>query len=432
MFGFFVLIGLWCAMEAGSPTVVANPVLFRNVDVLPMDGTGLNAGMDVIVEGGRIRAMVPHDPNRTNTGARVIEGSGKVLMPGLVDMHAHLPNGSAESWDLDDYFARCLAAGVTTVRSMRGHPRQLAWRAEVLGGERLGPHLVLAAPPFHRDQAATADLDVLAERYARAGYDFLKVLSGIEFEQYRSLMETTRKLGLDVTGHIMPEVGPHRTVALGQRTVEHPLTLDTLLEKEGEQGVRKLARRMRENQVFFCPTLDFYLIHIPMMRGEDFAKQRPLTGLPPQVQADWTAYQQEYTEKARKGGEDFLAKRAAFEKRVADYRRLCRILHEEKVAFLVSASAGPFIAPGTSMLDEMKHFKSLGFSNEDVLMAATWHAARALRKGEEFGQVREGRRADLLLLGANPLEDLDALRNIEGVMLEGRLLELPRIATPQL
>lgn len=395
----------------------AESTVFRNVSVIAMDGSGLVAGRDVVVRGDAIVSVGPHVAGAAFGDAQVVDGSGLVLMPGLIDMHAHMPDEEDMPWPIEGYLQSYLDAGVTTIRSMRGHPQQLMWRAQVLDGSLVGPHMVLSAPPLRRQQAARKDFEDLVAAYGAAGYDFLKILSGFDADQYARLVAVANQAGLPITGHV-PEAGVEAAVLSGMRSVEHMSDLTRIRTEYGEAALRKLAAAMRLNDVYVCPTYESFLVSKSLRESVNLIETRQVQGIPDVVVKAWAETVEKYRKRfaddpdARNVAEDFLTKQL----------ETGRILMEENVGLLISPSQWKCLKPGAAMMREVRHFEALGMGREQILEALTVVAAQAMDLGDRVGQVRPGRRADLLLLQANPLQDLAALEQIAGVMLEGKWL----------
>jgi hypothetical protein len=167
---------------------------FLNVNVLPMDTEIVLADQTVVVEAGRITAIGPATETFRPSAAITIDGRDKYLMPGLAEMHGHLPTNVA---DAEDFLFLYLAGGATTVRGMLGHPSQLEIRRRVRAGELLGPRMWLAAPALRGSNvpdAATADR--LVREAKESGYDLIKIQEGLSAEAYSAIVATATELGL--------------------------------------------------------------------------------------------------------------------------------------------------------------------------------------------------------------------------------------------
>lgn len=415
LFWFLCVFSVWAVL----PGCGAEPILINNVAVLTLDGRGLLLAHDVIVVGDRIEAVGLHQPNRSLHGLRVIEGEGKVLSPGLIDMHAHLPAVADDEAVWRDYFARNLRAGVTTLRSMRGESGQLSLRARALAGDFVAPRLLLGSPAIGGRRAAGADPEALADQFADAGYDFVKILGGFDTDFYRRLTTRAAARALPTAGHLVHGVDPLAALDAAQRSIEHPEGLLEMLTAD-EQTLRAFAQGMRARGVAFCPTLQWYCLRRDLIAGR-MPHDLEALALPAAVAEQWRAFAKKMAETNGTGVEaiEVLTQR---QRQWADFGRVCRILNEADVRFLVSPGAGPYVAPGQDMLLEMNHLVAFGLSREQVLAAATRHAADVLGCGDQLGRIEAGYRADLLLLAGNPLDDLSVLAQPDAVFAAGRWL----------
>jgi hypothetical protein len=204
-----------------------------NVTVVPMDRERLIPGQTVIVRGGRITAIGPAARTKVPAGAAVIPGRGRFLMPGLAEMHAHVPPGTDQQW-IDDVLFLYSANGVTFARSMLGVPHHLDLRAKVERGEVLAPRIYTSGPSLNGNSVATpADGRRIVAEQKKAGYDFLKIHPGLDRPRYDAIAETARALGMPLGGHVPDAVGLVRALAVSQATVDHLDGYMSLLVRDG-------------------------------------------------------------------------------------------------------------------------------------------------------------------------------------------------------
>ena len=167
-------------VEAQAPVASAQPgaamtTAFVGVTVVPMDSERTLDDQTVVVEGTRITAMGAAGEVTVPAGAQVIDGPGRYLIPGLAEMHGHLPNPNTSADVTENVLFLYVANGVTTVRGMQGHPAQLALRERVRDGELVGPQLVLGSPAMGGNNVATVeDAERLVREYAAAGFGCLR------------------------------------------------------------------------------------------------------------------------------------------------------------------------------------------------------------------------------------------------------------------
>ena len=212
-------LGGWApCLPAQRPSV---PTAFVGVRVLPMTSDTLLEDRTVLVVDGRIAAVGARGSTPVPAGARVIEGAGRILMPGLADMHVHL--------DDEGDLRRYIEAGVTLVRNMRGEPRHLRWRNEIAAGRRLGPRIVTVGPtltggmrvnPRHVWIINGAEASAEVRAQAEAGYDLVKVHSGFSAELLARIRAVAESTGRAMVGHLMGG-GIGAALAARQASIEH-------------------------------------------------------------------------------------------------------------------------------------------------------------------------------------------------------------------
>jgi imidazolonepropionase-like amidohydrolase len=424
--GPVLLLALLSLQSPAPETVTA----FVGATVLPMDSERRLEDHTVVVRGGRIVAVGPRASTAVPEGALTIDAEGRFLMPGLVDMHVH-------TWAESDA-ALFLAHGVTTVRNLFGGPQHLDWRAQVEAGERLAPNLVTAGPicdgdpPVWPGSLVVLDADsarAAVELHVEQGYDFVKVYNRLPLEAYQALVEEARLAGLPVDGHTPDAVGLERVLAAGQRTVEHLSGLGLLVakpplgtgwngdvsawQKVDPKRQAQWVERCVEARVWLCPT---FVVFQKMLEPEMFERELAMDHVrhvPQFLKGMWKSMNANNAPERRAAGRDSIPGRMAFVKAFADAGG--RLI-------LGTDMGNPLVVAGYSAHEELANFIAAGLTPFQALSAATRAPAECLGRPEEFGTVAVGRRADLLLLGADPLLDVDNARAIEGVMLRGRWL----------
>jgi imidazolonepropionase-like amidohydrolase len=403
-----------------------------------MADAGVLEDQTVIVEGDRIVSLGSAASTDVR-GARVIDARGKVLIPGLSDMHAHLTREE----DLALYVAR----GVTLVRNMWGTPMHLAWRDNVARGAWLGPRIVTAGPILDGEAAvhdgslvvrAPEDADRAIAEHVRLGYDFVKVYSRLSPPAYARLVEAAHARGLRVAGHVPRALGLSGVVGANQDVVEHLGGFVDAIQADGspvagkfdrasidqkaahvdEAKLPALAKRFADEQLFNCPTLDVVHNLTPEEQRRALARDE-MKYMPAFYAAMWSG--------PRELPADVLAAQAG-ENALVD--RIVVALDRANAPLLVGTDTGnPHVIPGFSVADEIERLVRAGLSNEAALRAATVTPAALLGEEGKSGIVAPGARADLVLLDANPLEDITALRKVNAVMAAGRWLDAPAIHT---
>ena len=426
------LILLACVPPA-PPVAVASALeitAFIDVNVVPLDSERVLAGQTVLTQGGTILAVGPQASTAVPAGARVIDGRGKYLLPGLADMHAHI----AGEEDLMLYLSR----GITTVRNMWGAPIHLAYRERVRKGELVGPSIVTAGPIVDGDPPAhdgslvirtEDDADRAVALHVKMGYDFVKAYSRLSLPAYLRLVTAAKRAGLPVAGHVPRAVGLPGIIDAREDAVEHLTGFLEALQAEyspvrgkfdraseakkidfvDEARLPALAGAMHDHGVWSCPTLS--VLH-EMGPGEAQLRfQRPETKyVAPLFLSLWQPGKEPSPETVARG-----------ERTNALNDRITLALRDAGARLLVGTDTGnPFIVPGFSVHEELGRLVHAGLTPYQALRAATRDAAEFLGRASEVGVVAPGQRADLLLVTGNPLVDIARTGHIAGVMARGR------------
>src|SRR4030095_1220093 len=202
-------------------------IVFRSVNVIPMDKEEVIPNQVVVVKNGRIIRM--GDPQKTtwSKDALVIDGTGKFLMPGLAEMHAHVPPVN-DFEPMKEVLLLFAANGVTTIRGMLGHPFHLQLRGMIQSGEVIGPRLITSGPSLNGNTVkSTYQADSMVRKEKIEGYDFLKLHPGLTLENFNAIVSTARKVKISFAGHVSFDVGIWRAIEAGYGTIDH---LDGFIE----------------------------------------------------------------------------------------------------------------------------------------------------------------------------------------------------------
>ena len=416
-----VLLLLGCCWgRAGRAQKLPAPIAITNVTVLPMSRQAVLPGQTVLIEQGKIQKIGPVGQLKIPANAVVVNGKGKYLLPGLVDMHAHLPGAEGTRHSLGNYFALNLASGVTGLRSMRGDASHLRWRDSLRRSSAPASHLYLATPVFTRDKAYAARQALpLLRRYQASGYDFVKYLGGMTAPQYDSLLADARSVGLKVAGHA-PRSGLRGAVAARMASIEHIEAFAEAYQRDSVE-FKQLAAQIAANHLFTCPDLFWYEATGLQYSLERLQQLPGLAYVAPELRRDWQAWGEAKRQQLQPAGVSTAA-HAQLTATLRAYRQAFRLMHEAGVQFLVSPGDGPYVVPGFGMAEELELFVGHGLSPYEALRAATYNAAAWFGETAQRGTVESGKAADLVLLDANPLENIANVRRVHGVVLAGRWL----------
>ncbi|MEX2526136.1 MAG: amidohydrolase family protein [Gemmatimonadota bacterium] len=439
-------------LSSGDPATI-----FVGVNVLPMDREEILRDQTVVVRNEDIVWVgASADTGEIPQTARRIDvdvPGGAYLLPGLSEMHAHVPGATAGAAEIQRIFDLYLANGVTTIRSMQGAPNQLELRQALREGRMRGPNLYVAAPSINGNVTPTPEDAVAQVRaHAGAGYDLLKLHPGLTREVYDAMAQAARQSGITWAGHVSPQVGLDHTLASRQSTVDH---LDGYVEAAASEEVRQrmlageavplhemvasatgeriaeLARRTEEQGVWNVPTLYLWENFYNDTAAETLAALPEMSHATPQQLSQWTTQKEtrsfvELLEGWRTGG---LLGAAEVDQDAADAliglrREVVKALYDEGAPMLLGTdSPQMFMVPGYALHREVALLQEVGISPFLILESGTRNVGRYVREelglDETFGLVARGHRADLILLRGNPLENLDELQRPMGVMVRG-------------
>lgn len=401
-------------------------VAFVDVSLVPMDAEQVLPHQVVVVEDGLVAAAGPVGAVEVPEDALRIDGRGRWLMPGLADLHVHL----FSTTDLLLYVAN----GVTTIRNLGGYGAAdsvLALRARISSGKLLGPTVFTSgnwldgSPPI-RDintvvtTAAAARREVDAQ--ARAGFDFVKVYETLTPDVYAAILDEAARVGVPVTGHAPPSVGLEGVLGSGQVELAHAaMILRSVGWNADSATMTRVADRIARAGVAVTATLSMAELAI-RQSGNLFEiariAARPVNRYVPPDRRDFWRNQNMFAG---------MPLRVDADLRTAAVRRLVRALHEAGVPVLAGTDAdvGGQV-PGFSIHDELRSLVVAGLSPYEALRTATAEPyaflARVLPDVQPFGTIEVGHRADLLLLEADPLQDVAHVERRAGVMVAGRWL----------
>jgi imidazolonepropionase-like amidohydrolase len=436
---------------ARPPEKAAAPIVIAHVTVIDPGAGSVQSDRTIVIEGAHITAVADSAKFRPPKGARVIDARGQYLIPGLWDMHVHTAFGDWFPGGRDIILPLFVANGVTGVRDMGGDLQiLLAWRKQIAAGEIIGPGMVISGPMldaalpdgklrFPSSIAVTTPASAVAavDSLQAQGADFIKVQSVISHDAYLAAAAEAHKQALPIVGHVPDTVRLSEVVAAGQKSVEHLMgilegcsteeskfvhgegTLPMLLSTQDPARCDALIRLLAEHQTWQVPTLAW-------QRGGEFLDQldwnhQPLDKYVPAYWRDvtWTRFKQEMMPDLEK---DPLALRQQY---FAKNLQITGAMHHAGVPFLAGTDTAPgiYLIPGFSLHDELANFVEAGFTPMESLQTATSNPAKFLGMESLHGSVEKGKVADLVLLRANPLDDIHNTRKISAVIANGRLFE---------
>ncbi len=426
-------IMLLAAALLAAPHVAADTTAFINVNVVPMTADTVLPAQTVLVDGGIITAIGDVDDVPIPRDALAIDGTDRYLMPGLAEMHAHVP--AANSSELDRYFTLFVVNGITSIRGVLGHRSHLLLRQRIIDGEIFGPRLTTSGPSLNGSTVnGASDGSRQVRGQAAAGYDFIKVHPGLSTEEFTAIAETANEIGIPYSGHVPVAAGLDLALQLGMAAIDHldgyfaallPANstgaggyggfFDVMLAAELDtDGIEAIAAATVAAGTWNVPTQTLIEHRLSDVSVDELRNRPEMQYMPETILPKWLAARERLWSES---GFDPEVARLAVEIR----RSLILALHRAGAQLLLGSDAPQvFNVPGFSAHRELDLLVESGLSPFEALQTGTTAPAEFL--GTNTGSVQTGKDADLLLLNANPLVDISNSRRIHGVMLRGQWL----------
>lgn len=409
-------------------------IIFTEANLIPMDREEVMEGQDLWIRNGKIHKM--GKKLAYPSGTKVIDAKGKFIMPGIAEMHAHIPTpqGGDDALVRETLFLY-LANGITTIRGMLGQPYHLELKKQVANGEILSPRVYTSGTSVNGNSVQTveeADKNIRAQK--EAGYDFLKLHPGLKREVFDEVVATAKEVGILYAGHVSIDVGIRHALNSDYASVDH---LDGYLEgmvppssevdpySNGFFGFNfadridmslmdELANLTKEKGVAIVPTQTLFTRWASPLSPDELAAEPEMKYMNPRTLANW-----------KKGKFSLLANKdyseARYEKFLAARHHILKKLHEADALFLLGSDAPQvFNVPGFSIHHEIQSVIDAGIPTYEVLKSGTINPARYFNQEGEYGILSAGASADLILLDENPLESPATIRDNLGVMVRGQ------------
>jgi tetratricopeptide (TPR) repeat protein len=433
-------------------------LVFTHVTIIDTSGGSNKTDMMVLISGDRITEVEKTGKARLPRGAQVIDATGKFLIPGLWDMHAHYFDPA--------YLSLFIANGVTGVRIMWGDPSDFKQREEIAKGSLIGPRMIIGSPlidgpkpvwPGSITVSNEADARRVVRQVKETGYDFIKVYGRLPREAFFAIADESRKQGISFGGHLPSSIRATEASEAGQRSIEHlasmPLGIllacsskEEELYKEREKAFevdsqqprtpsqlaayRSFANKVLEtyddekasalfdlfvkNSTWQCPTLTV-LRSYRYLDDKNFTKDTRLKYIPKAERKSWELKNDPFV--SSNTAEDWAIEKKVYQKEL----EIVGAMRRAGVKFLAGTDAGgPFCFAGFSLHDELGLLIQAGLTPMEALQTATYNSAKFLGLTDSLGTVEAGKIADLVLLDADPIEDISNTRKIAAVVVGGK------------
>jgi imidazolonepropionase-like amidohydrolase len=436
----------FCALGVPQPLAQTSSSVLIIHDVTVIDATGApaQAHRTVVVRNGKIEAIGgavdEHSPGTH------VNGGGKFLIPGLWDMHTHIVFGDWFPRGKEVTLPLFIANGITGVRDMGGELEVLQqWRKEISAGTLIGPRMWISGPmldgpkprfPSSLAVATPEDGRRAVDGLKRRGADFIKLQSLIPRDAVFAIADEAHKQGITFVGHVPDAVRASEASNAGQKSFEHLIGIfegSSPLEDEFIKGSKNeskflstydparaagLFALLAKNHTWQCPTL-VWERGGNLIDETDFAHDTRAKYVPASWKdGTWKRFTEEIVH-------DFNTDDLATRKRFVEKElEVVNTMHRAGIPFLAGTDTPPgvYVFPGFSLHEELQRFVGAGFTPMEALQTATLNPAKFLGMEDRSGTIEKGKVADLVLLNANPLDDIRNTQKIEAVIVNGRYL----------
>jgi len=445
-----VLLGIMLSVPSLACTRTESADLaITNVTVIDVTGARAPSSATVLITGTRISKIDRSRRTKLADGVQVIDGTGKFVIPGLWDMHMHMSS--------KQYLALFVANGVTSIRVMAAFKGESELRDEVSAGRLTGPRMTVASPvAYGREPGWTGSFGAitneeegrqLVRKAKNDGADFVKVDSYLPRNAYFAIVDEAKKQGIPVAGHVPYSVNGAEVSDAGQRSIEHKYGViipcskreeaigKTFMEEliptpvarvrllaaidYSEEKAATLFARFVKNRTFVCPTLVVWS-ELSLRDRADLSKDPRLRFMMPDRSDGWIRQSSQLADA------EALADLRTLQRKALD---IVRAMAHAGVELLAGTDTPmPYCYPGFGLHDELALFVQAGLSPMEALRTATYNPAKFLGKLDSMGTVEEGKVADLVMLDANPLEDIRNTRKIAAVVVGGKILQRAELA----
>ena len=429
------LVAIGC--NNAQEKVSATALLISDVNIVNVRTGDIMEKKQVVIDSGKIKSISETVKNK-DAYSQNIDGSGKYLMPGLAEMHAHIPPPSTDARRIEDVLFLYLSNGITTIRGMLGDPAHLELRIKALEGKILSPRIFTSSPSLNGNSVKTKEEAVeKVTAYQKAGYDFLKIHPGIQRDVFDQVVATANEVGIPFAGHVPVDVGIRHALQSKYASIDH---VDGFLEglvpesanvKPNENGffgfdftpltdttkIDELVAMAKQNNVWIVPTQSLFERWFAPIGADELLLQPEMKYMPPSTLENWKQRKEESTSEKSGFNIDQWVKFDAIRK------QLIKKLQENGHGMLLGSDAPQlFNVPGFSIHHEIDGMEKAGLLPLEIIQSGTINPAKYFGMEDSFGEVKVGLDADLILVDANPLEDLNALQNLSGVLRQGKWL----------
>ncbi len=422
---------LICCLLFSIESVAADSYALINVNVVDVKAGQVIPNQTVLVTAGFVTRVADAQHVKLTASVTQIDAQDGFLLPGLAEMHAHIPP-TRDQQRLEDVLLLYLSQGITTVRGMLGEPGHLQVREHVANGALPGPRILTSGPSLNGGSVRSPEQATrLVRAQHRAGYDHLKIHPGLSKSAFDAIASTARALGMPFVGHVDPRYGLLHAIEKGMTGVDH---LDGFVEAllpddaraaagffginaavmADRQKIPELAKVVADSGTWIVPTESLIERRVGPRSADQLLAEPAMRFVASSTKQAWAEQRkniESMSETERRAVDDYLRLRLD----------LIKAVHDAGGHLLLGSDAPQvFNVPGYAIHEELALYVKAGLSAAEALQTGTINVAQYLGKTDQLGQIKAGYIADFVLLRSNPLDDIANSRRVAGVMAAGR------------
>lgn len=392
----------------------SNDLIIKDINILTMKSSDILNNKSILIQNGKIVKIDDFKKLSINKNAKIIQGKGKYIMPGLSEMHSHLPIESK----VDTLLIENVAAGVTHLRIMNTKTPQLPLK------ERLKNSQNTISPKLHYSHIIRRDIkyteiqfDSLMTEIKKNEINFIKLFSVASEEVFDNLMKSANKNNVIVCGHYPGGIKMEKVLKSGFKSIEHLAGYEQITD---EVELSKTIELTKKSGVFNCPTLDWDIMAKDLQYPDEYKNRLVYSNAPKKYLDKWEI---EYNKGIEKEGIDkVLLSKEKYLPTFAYKQKILKKLSENNCLLLLGSDAGnSFQMNGFNMYEEMYNWSKAGIDNLTILKSATITPAIFFNEDKIWGTIEIGKSADLIILEKNPLEDIRNIRTVEMTIIDGKI-----------
>ena len=395
--------------------IYAQDIIIKDINLITMTTDSLITSQSLLIRDGKINQIGDFKKLPKNKQTTIINGKGKYVMPGLADMHVHLP----EENKVEKVLLANIAAGVTQIRIMNSVVPQLELR------ERLNKIPQLVSPTIHFSQLINSSetytesqAEELMQKLKKDKIQFMKLLSLSDESTFDNLTKAANKNNIIICGHypVYKKDGKYKMVDIEKtiksnfKSIEHLAGYTSL---QDEEKINKAIQLTKEYNIYNCPTVDWHLTVNNLQYPDEYKTRLTYQFLPKKLTQNWESEYANLIEKA--GGKEKVIASFGKSKESFDFKmKLLKQLYKNDCLLLVGSDPGNTLqADGFNIYEEMVDWSKAGIDNFTILKSATVNPSKFFNESDKWGSIETGKNSDILILSKNPLTDIRNISTIQ-------------------